>query len=263
MVRRVSPPAVVVAVAALGLVALVIGFARSPGPTGPTVFCAAALRPAMEATASTYEKENGTRVEFRFGNSESMLAAAELASDGDGDLFLPADGGYVRTAEAKGLVAAAFPLATMRAVVVTRPGNPHHVAGFDDLLKADLKLGQATPDGAAVGKVTRDRLKSLGKWDALEARTHVFLGTVTEAATSVKLGSTDAAVVWDAVAFQFPDLAVVRLPELDGAVGRVELAVLKGSKDPAAARRFAEYVAGDGGRAAFRANGFEASKAGP
>jgi hypothetical protein len=54
------------------------------------------------------------------------------------------------------------------------------------------------------------------------------------------------------------------LPELDGALGRVELAVLAGSPDTAAARRFARYVAaGDRGMSHFRRAGFADVDPGP
>ena len=43
----------------------------------------------------------------------------------------------------------------------------------------------------------------------------------------------DATIVWDAVAANYPDLAVVKVPELDGAVGKVELAILASAPDPA------------------------------
>lgn len=219
------------------------------------VYCAAALKPALEAIAADFERETGGRVEFRFGNSESLLANATLSRTGD--LLLPADDSYVRVAERQGLVAEVVPLARMRAVVLTRPGNPHGIAAFADLLKPGLKLGQANPDAAAIAKVTRDALRNVGKWDALAANTMVFHATVTEAANAVQVGSNDAAVVWDAVAANYPSLTVVRLPELDAAVGRVELAVLASAPDPATARRFARYTAAsDRGLSQLRRNGF-------
>jgi molybdenum ABC transporter molybdate-binding protein len=215
------------------------------------VYCAAALKPAMQAVAAEYDRP----VEFRFGNSEQILAQATLTHEGD--LFLPADDSYVRAAETKGLISESTPLARMRAVVLVQYGNPRHIAKFDDLLKKDLRFGQANPDGAAIGKVTRDHLRSLGKWDALAANTLVQHTTVTDAANAVKLGSNDAGIVWDAVAANYPSLAVVTLPELDGAVGRVELALLKSSPDAAAAKRFVDFVRSEEhGRKAFRAAGF-------
>ncbi|MBX9628738.1 MAG: extracellular solute-binding protein [Gemmataceae bacterium] len=263
--RRPLLAAALGSLAALGVLAILLYRDAGPGlhPNRPPllVYCAAALKPAMHATAAGYEKETGTPVEFTFGNSEQVLAAAVT---GRGDLLLPADDSYVRLAEAKGVVAEAVPLARMRAVVLARPGNPRSITRFDDLLAPDLKLGQANPDAAAIGKVTRDHLRTLGRWDALHANTTVYHTTVAEAANAVKVGSNDAAVVWDAVAAQYPDLAVVRLPELDGATARVELAVLKSAADPDAARRFVRYVrAADRGQTQFRAAGFADLEPGP
>lgn len=253
-----------VAAGSLVVLALLVYLLHLEGRPGQpvVVYCAAALRPAMEATAARFERETGGQVEFRFGNSGEMLGGADLRRDGD--LFLPADDSYVRQAEGRGLVTEVIPLARMRGVVLTRPGNPYHIRAFDDLLNPALRLGQANPDAAAIGKVTRDHLRAQGKWGAFAARVTVSHATVTEAANAVQLGSNDAAIVWDAVAANFPDLVAVRLPELDGAVGRVELAILTTAANPSAARRFARYVAaGDRGLAEFRKIGFADVEPGP
>jgi molybdate transport system substrate-binding protein len=181
----------------------------------------------------------------------------------DGDLLLPADDSYVRLAESKGLVARTFPLCRMRAVLLTRPGNPHGLATLDDLLRPGVRIGIANPDRAAIGKVVRDHLTKQGRWDALAARIDVQHLNVTDAANAVQIGSRDVTFVWDAVAVNYPDLVTVRVPELEGAVGRVELALLARSPNPTAALRFARYVASsDGGLSLFRKAGFSDVEAG-
>lgn len=225
------------------------------------VFCAAALKPAMQAIAADYEKDTGQRVEFEFGDSGTMLGSVSFRSDGD--LFLPADDSFVRPAQEKGLVAETVPLCRMRAVVLTRPGNPHHLAKFEDLLKTELKLGIANPDTAAIGKVVRDHLLKLGTWAALAARLAAQFSTVTDSANGVQIGSLDAAIVWDSLASNYPELAVVRLPELDGAIGRVVLAILRSSRSPAEAAKFVRYIsAGDRGMLFFRKFGFSELESG-
>jgi molybdate transport system substrate-binding protein len=215
----------------------------------------------MLSIAADYERETGVRVEFDFGDSGAMLGNATVRPDGA--LFLPADDSYVRLAEERGLVAQTFPLCTMHAVILTQPGNPHGITSFESLLQPGIKLGIANPDRAAIGKVTRDRLRALGKWDAFDARIHVQHTTVTDSANAVQLGTTDAAVVWDVVALNYPELGVVRVPELDGAVGRVELAALKSAPDPAAAKKFARYIAAsDRGLSQLRKAGFANLEAG-
>jgi ABC-type molybdate transport system substrate-binding protein len=112
--------------------------------------------------------------------------------------------------------------------------------------------------GLAIGLLTRDHLAAAGRWEQLDRRVVVKTDTVTQSANAVKVGSVDAAVVWDTVARQHPDLAAVRLPELDGIVARVQVGVLKQSTDPAGAAAFARFLADPGGGLVhFRAAGFE------
>ncbi len=219
------------------------------------MYCAAALKPVMQAIAAEYEKETGQHVDFEFGDSGNMLGSVTTRLDGD--LFLPADSSFIRLAEERGLVAEVFPLCRMRAVILTRPGNPSRIAAFEDLLKPGLKVGIANPDKAAIGKVVRDHLAKLGKWDALASRLEVQHTTVTDSANAVQLGSVDAAIVWDAVAIYYPELTVVRVPELEKAIGRVEFVVLNSAKDQTGAWRFARYTtATEKGLLLFRKYGF-------
>jgi molybdate transport system substrate-binding protein len=219
------------------------------------IYCAAALKTSMQAIAAAYEDETGRHCEFEFGDSGQMLASVTLRPDGD--LFFPADDSFIRLAQERGLVAETWPLARMRAVILTRPGNPRHLAKFDDLLQKGLKVGIANPDKAAIGKVVRQHLAQIGRWDALAAHLTALHTTVTDSANATQLGSVDAAIVWDVVAANYPDLTVVHVAELDGAVGRVELAVLAAAPDPAGARRLACYTAAsDRGLAQLRQAGF-------
>jgi ABC-type molybdate transport system substrate-binding protein len=243
----------------VGLLLLLYGQA-GPAPAPPAgpalvVYCAAGIRAPMEAIAAAYEKESGRRVEFRYGGSQTILTSLELS--GQGDLFLPGDDSYLAPARQKGLLAEVLPLARMSAVLLARPDRAGDVGGWDGLLRDDVKLGQASPDAAAIGKLTRDRLRPGGRWEPLRQHTAVFKGTVNDVANAVRLGSLDAGIVWDAVAHDYPDLAVVRLPELAGASARVPLAVLRTSKRPTEALRFARYAAArDRGQVHFRQHGF-------
>jgi molybdate transport system substrate-binding protein len=258
--RGPSPlTAAVGSLAALGL--LVTGLwwreRADPTPDRPLiVYAAAATRPAMEAVAVDYQRETGRPVELRFGASEDILTKAGMPSPTEpADLFLPADDSYVRLAEQRGLVAESIPFARMRGVVLLAKSNPKQIRTWDDLVRAGVRVAVPNP-GAAVGKLARDHLAKTGRWPALRPHA-VDTGTVTEAANAARAGGVDAAIVWDAVAGNYPDQTALALPELDGVIGRVEIAVLQQSRDPAAALRFARYVADPaGGLPHFRDHGF-------
>jgi molybdate transport system substrate-binding protein len=240
------------------LVFLLLPDSGEPGPGDRRepliVHVAAGIRPPMETIAAEFERATGQRVELRFAGSGNLLPSYELTKQGD--LFLPADESYMRVVREKNLVAEVFSLAQMRAVVLLKAGETR-VETFADLLRSEVKVAQANPDGAAIGKLTRERLHSRGLWSKLDRNTTVFKGTVTDVANAVKLGAVDAGVVWDAVAFQYPDLTTLKLVELDAVTANVQIAVLQSSANPAMARQFARYCASpDEGLVHFRRQGF-------
>src|SRR5439155_13934810 len=123
---------------------------------------------------------------------------------------------------------------------------------WDDLVGDGVKVVVADR-AAAIGKMTEDQLIKTGRWDELKKRVSVTVGTVNDVGGTVRVGAADAGIVWDAVAHQFPQLTVVRLPELSGITARVQAAVVKDSPHHQDAVRFARYLtAHDKGVVRFR-----------
>ncbi len=220
------------------------------------VFCAAGIRAPVEGVARAYERETGVSVQLQFGGSQTLLANLKISRTGD--LYIPADESYLDLARANGLTGESIPLARMHAVLAVPKGNPKRLAALADLEREGVRLAQANPDAAAVGKLVREALQKSGQWDAVAARTVVFKGTVNDVANDVKLGAVDAGFIWDAMRGLYPDLETVELPELAGVEARVSAAVLASATDPAAAQRFARYLgARDKGLPEFQRAGYE------
>ncbi|HBB74053.1 MAG TPA: hypothetical protein DC048_06325, partial [Planctomycetaceae bacterium] len=123
-------------------------------------------------------------------------------------------------------------------------GNPRGIAVLDDLLAADLRLALANPDAAAIGAVVRAALAPVGRWQPLSDHATVITTTVAEAATAVKLGAVDAAIVYDAVLHDFESLEGVNAPELAGITSAVGIAVVE--PEAGATRRDGEDEGGTG-----------------
>jgi molybdate transport system substrate-binding protein len=246
-----------------GIVVLIRGAMEKPARAKSlTVYCAAGLRTPVEAVAKAYEKEFGTRIDLSFGGSQTILANVEVSKIGD--VFIPADDSYIEIAHDKKLAAEVIPLAEMRAMLAVKKGNPKKLTFIADLNRADVKLSQANPDAAAVGKVVRATLQKSGQWESVAARTTVFKGTVNDALNDVVLGATDAAFGWDALAKQYETLDFIALPELTNAVSHVALAVLTTSKQPTDALKFARYLAArDKGLQEFSKHGFRVTTGDP
>jgi molybdate transport system substrate-binding protein len=253
--------AIVVFTLAFGIVALL----RDPvSPRNQAnrllVHCAASLKTPMEKVAADYLRDTKVAVELSFGGSQTLLA--NIAISKRGDLYVPADDSYIAFAREKNLITESLPLAEQTAVLAVPKGNPKRIASLTDFANSSLTLSQANPEAAAIGKLVRAHLGTL--WSALSNRTVVFKPTVIDAANDVKLGAVDAAIVWDSMQQQYPDLEFIRAPELAGVKAKVAVAVLKCSERPEAAQQFARYVAArDKGLKHFEQSGFTLASARP
>lgn len=238
-------------------VALAVALFRGPAPAADApllLYCAAGLREPVEAAVRAY----GGKIQLQFGGSQTLLANAELTRKGD--LILFADDSYLAPSRSKGLIAESIPLARMKPVLAVAKGNPKGIRSLDDLLKPEVRLAQANPDAAAVGKLVRGALERKGAWAALKERTLVFKPTVQDVANDLKLGSADAGFVWDITVRQHPDLEAAF--GFDASlVANVPVAVLKSSEAPTAALRFARFLAArDRGLLEFAKAGFEVAE---
>jgi molybdate transport system substrate-binding protein len=219
------------------------------------VYCAAGLKRPVEAVARNYETRYGVPVQLQYGGSQTLLSGIEAS--GRGDLYLAADDSYIRIGRDKGLLAETIDLARQTLVVAVPQGNPKKIRKLDDLLAEGIRLSFANPEAAAAGKVGRDALQKGGHWEAVRKRIVVFKPTVNDVANDVSVGAVDAGIVWDAVLRQMPGLEEVPLPELAGATSRVAVAVLRATTQPAAALRFARFLAArDAGLPVFGEQGF-------
>ncbi len=246
--------------ASMALLGGLLWFALKEGAPAATsqdpllVYCAAGIRVPVEAAARSYEKSHGVRVELQYGGSQTLLANIEISRKGD--LYIPADETYLPIARRKGLAAESLPVARMKPVLAVRKGNPKGIRSTDDLLREDVKLVQANPEAAAVGKVVREELEKSGRWEALQKKTVAFKPTVNDVANDLKLGIADAGFVWDATVVQYPEIEAAQTIGRDS---RIPAAVLTTSAQPAAAFRFARYLAASGEE--FRRAGFQPEEA--
>lgn len=248
---------VVVLVALVGL--LVWSSWRGPAQTTTRpllLYCAAGIRPPVEEAARDYQKEYGVEVQLQYGGSQTLLANIEASKRGD--LYLPADDSYLQIARDKGLVSETLPLARMTPVLAVTKGNPKNLHSLADLERDGVRVGQANPEAAAVGKLTADALKKAGKWAALEKHIVVMKPTVNDVANDVVLGSVDAGFVWDATVRQMPKLEAVPIPEFADVHAHIAVGVLTCGDQPTAALRFARYLAArDKGLPLFERDGYE------
>ena len=221
-----------------------------------TFYCAASNRAVIDAILEDYRQETGREVHIQYGPSQTLLSSLEVSQTGD--LYLPADDSFLTTATTKGLVAEVLPIARMQAVVAVRKGNPKKIKSYDDLLREDVQLVQASVEAAAIGQLTKQVLSSADLWDRLDQATHGYRTTVTDVANDLLVGAADAGIVYDAVLATYPDLEYVSLPELAEVNSQVSLGVLHSAADAADALHLARYIAArDRGLEKYQEFGFQ------
>lgn len=215
----------------------------TPRPTARplVVFCAAGLRKPVEQAARDYQAAQGVEVQLQYGGSETLLG--QIAVAGRADLYIPADDGYVAVGRDRGLLDEAVPLASMKPVLAVKQGNPKGITFLGDLESRKLRVAQANPEAAAVGKLARDVLTASGQWQAFSSRIVVTKPTVNDVASDIVLGSVDAGIVWDATVKQIDGLQIVPVPAFAEVSARMSACVVRRGEQPTAALRFARYLA--------------------
>jgi molybdate transport system substrate-binding protein len=242
--------------------ALVLLLVRTPGTRHrqdlqrPLVlYCAAGVNPPVAQIVKNYQDELGVTVSVQYGGSGTLLSNLRVAQTGD--LYLAADTSYIQLAREQGLIAETIPVATQRPIIATAQGNPKKILSAADLLREDVRVALGNPDAASIGKQTQIAMSKAGLWENLKQAVQsrgVFKPTVNDVANDVKIGTVDAGVIWDSTARQYPELEIVApLTEDPGFVMEITVAVLRSSRQPTEALRFARYLsARDRGLEAFR-----------
>lgn len=226
-------------------VALALVPAGARAATPPTVYAAASLTetfPRIDRTAR-----------FSFGGSNTL--AFQIRQGAPVDVFASASPDYTQQLFREGLVEKPRTLVYNRLVLITPRSNPANIRRVYDVNRDGVKLvvaGERVP----VGAYTRTVLRNLGISRAM--RNVVSQETdVKGVVGKVALGEADAGFVYltdaRAAASQLRRFAI---PTFAQPKVRYEIAVVKASRNKAAARAFVTRATGARGRAILKSAGF-------
>jgi len=226
----------------------------TPTPTGKStrlmLFCGAGVRVAADALTDAFRRETGIVVETTYAGSDRLMG--QISASGRGDLFMPGSEFYVNKAIELGLAEPGSQrvVAYFVPVIFVRKGNPKAVQSLNGLAGRGLRVGIGDERVTAVGQQTLEVLRKNGiAYETIERNVVLKAGTVTELGEAVRLGSIDAAIVWDATADQFADGGdVVPIPPAKNVPAAIPVVLLKSSTAPEAARRFIDFAASQQGK---------------
>lgn len=237
---------------------LALILAAVPAAAGEvTVFAAASLTNVLQELGAEWQKSpGGEKVIFNFASSSAL--AVQIQAGAPADLFFSADEAKMDQLEKKKLIVPGSrrSLLSNTLAVLVAADSDIAIAGPQDLVKKVRILALAEPQTVPAGIYAKEWLKTTGVWSKVIDKV-VPTDNVRAAMSAVEAGNADAAIVYATDALISKEVKVAfAVPLAEGPKISYPLALVAGGKEEAAARRFAEYLTSDAGKAAFRRFGF-------
>jgi molybdate transport system substrate-binding protein len=222
-----------------------------------TVFAAASLIDSLKEAATRFEKQTGDKVYFNF--AASSVLEKQIEEGAPADIFFSADEAKMDALEKKGLVVKETRKDRLSnsLVIVTAADRKVDIHSAADLAGDKVKrLALADPKAVPAGIYARAFLEKEKLWPAVEPKV-IPTDNVRAALAAVESGNVEAGIVFktDAAISKKVKIAYAVAPE-DGPVIRYPLALIKGSKQVEAARKFLQYLDSDDAAKVFKKYGF-------
>jgi len=218
------------------------------------VFAAASLTDALQELGTAYERASHEHVTFNFGASSDL--ARQILAGAAADIFFSADVARMEELEKAGLVDRSERRNVLsNTLVIVTPADAKTALSQPADLKGVGRIALANPDSVPAGIYAKSYLKSLGLWDALEAKVVPTLD-VRAALAAVEGGHADAGIVYATDAAISKKVRVaVRVPREQGPPIIYTLAPLKRSTK-SATRALARYLASQEAAPTYTRYGF-------
>jgi molybdate transport system substrate-binding protein len=238
------------------------GFSATPAPppqsASVTVSAAISLKDALDAIKQAYASQNaGVSLSMNYGASGTLQLQIEQGAPVD--VFISAAPQQMDTLASKGLLLEGTRKDLLRnAIVLIVPtSSTLDVSTFQDLLKADVKkVALGEPVAVPAGKYAKEVLTHLGIYDQVNAKA-ILAKDVRQVLTYVETADVDAGVVYTTDALSSSKVKIVaRAPEDSHDPVIYPVAVIKSTKNPAAAKAFEDFLSGPQARAIFEKYGF-------
>ncbi len=231
-------------------------FGHCYGSGSLLIFAGAASKPPTEDAAKAFEAKTGVKVDVIFGGSGYVLSQMMLGKKGD--IYFPGSSDYMELAKNKGVV---FPETEKKIVYLVpainvQKGNPRNIRTLRDLLRPDVKLAIANPEGVCVGAYAIEIIESSFSPQEKEAfRKNLinYTESCEKTATAISLKSADAVVGWRV--FHYWDPERIDTIALDKSeiirIGYIPIAVSSFTGNRELAQKFIDFLMSDEGRKIF------------
>ena len=225
------------------------------GPVTLTVSAAADLTPPFEELGKLFTNDTGTKVTFNFGSTGQLTQQVEQGAPVD--LLAAANVSFVEDLEKQNLIIPDTKAlyAEGRITLWTRSDSPLKLERVEDLAKPEVHhIAIANPEHAPYGQAAREALQSAGIWDRVSSRL-VFGENISQTLQYAETGNVDVAIVALSLSVNSKGRWVLISDQLHKPLKQA-MAVIRGTRHEAEARRFAGFVNSPQGRTVMRKYGF-------
>ncbi|WP_333327701.1 molybdate ABC transporter substrate-binding protein [Microcoleus sp. BROC3] len=229
----------------------------TPQRTSLNVSAAISLSKALGEIKAVYQSSNPNfTIIYNFGASGAL--EQQIQQGAPVDVFFSAATNPMDALQQSNLLIndTRRNLLTNRLVLIT-PKNGVALSDFKQLTDARIKkIAIGEPKSVPVGQYAQEMLTKLGLWQQLQPKL-VLGNNVRQVLTFVESGNVDAGIVYatDATA---SDKVTVWLTAEENLHSPIvyPLAVIRNSRNPAAAKAFVDFLAGDRAKIVFQKYGF-------
>jgi molybdate transport system substrate-binding protein len=262
---------VVSAIAAL-LVLGSMGFAQGKKTAAKTelvVFAAASMTEAMNEIATLYGKTaKNVTIVYNFDSSGTLKT--QIQAGAPCDIFISAGQLQMNQLDASAdkainkdnldlvLQGSRFNIVANQVVLIVPKGSKKGIKDFNDLLTSKVALAAIGNSDVPVGQYTQEIYTNLGKWDELKNSGKVTYGSnVKEVLAHVASAAVDCGIVYGTdAATQKNVLVAAAAPAGSHAPIVYPAAIVKGTKNQAAAEDFVKFLKGPQAKKVFERIGF-------
>ncbi len=220
------------------------------------VSAAASLQEVLQSLEPRFTQTHpNIKLTYNFGASGVLQQQIEQGAPAD--IFLSAAQKQMNTLQQKGLILTETRrnLLTNRLVLIVPQNSALNLSSFRQLVKVN-KIAVGEPRSVPVGQYAEATFKNLGLLEQLKPK-FVFGNSVRSVLAAVESGNVDAGVVY-ATDARLSDRVrqVATAPTALHPPIVYPVAVLKGSKNAAAAKAYVQFLSSDAAKTVFKTYGF-------
>jgi molybdate transport system substrate-binding protein len=259
---------------ALALAWLLVAGCSAEAPAAPTpvaasaftltIYAAASLRGALARVAAEYPVTHPGAA-LTVSTDSSAALEAQIEQGAPADVFLSADTKSPERLIALGLAADAVPFAGNALTIIVPNANPGAIHGPIDLARPGVRIvaaGSAVPITSYAMRLVANLARQPGYpadyAAACEANVVSREDNVSAIVSKVALGEGDAGIVYVTDGRSSTQVTAVDVPPDANVVATYAGAVIRASRQHAAARTFLLWLAGRDGQAVLAQFGFRA-----